>query len=358
MTIIREAVRTTRSRGARLGRVLVAYAFASMALSGCYVLHLARGQLDLINSQTPLAQAIRDERDPARKQLLAEVPLITGFAESVIGMEPSESYAGYYAVQREWLTLVLSAAPKDALKPYTRWYPVAGRVPYRSYFDERRARRAQLQLEAQGYDTYLHKSPAYSTLGVFRDPVTTPMLDRRLPCPPPDHPNELDACRVAGLAETLIHELTHQHLYIRGKTNFNEQLASFVGRTGAIQYLMWRGLYDEALRARLQVAFDRQRSFEDYATQAASKLRLLYAGHSTASTKLAAREPIFAAVAQRGLSSFPDTVKEDWEPMNNARILQYVRYDRHSDVMGSLWKQAGTSWPRFWRLVQRRVRKA
>ncbi len=341
-----------RATGAQAAQLILAL-LASSALSGCYLLHLARGQLALVNEQKPLPQAIDEEPDLTRKLLLQEVPLVTRFAQSVIGMAPSESYVGYYAVDRSWLTLVVSAAPRDRLQPYTRWYPVAGRVPYRSYFDQARAEKAQRELQRKGYDTHLHRSPAYSTLGFFRDPVTSPMLDRRLPCPAPINPEVLDPCRIAGLAETLIHELTHQHLYVRGQTVFNEQLASFVGRMGAIQYLIWRGLYDEALRDRLQVAFTRQQSFEAYVAEAARELEHLYASDAPLSTKLAAREPIFARVVERALSSYPTSSKEDWEPMNNARILQYVRYDRAADPLAKLWQQAGSRWPRFWRLVKR-----
>jgi predicted aminopeptidase len=349
MNVTWQGLSATRARATRLTLALL----LSVSLAGCYVLHLAHGQLELINAQKPLPAAIRDETDLTRKQLLAEVPLITDFAEHVLGMNKSESYVGYYPLERDWLTLVLSAAPRDRLVPHTRWYPVAGRVPYRSFFDETRAKRAQRELEQDGYDTYLHHSPAYSTLGFFRDPVTTPMLERRLPCPAPADPTQLDACRIAGLAETLIHELTHQHLYVQGETNFNEQLASFVGRTGAIEYLVSRGLYDEALRARLQIAFARQQRFEEEVASVVRELSALYASDAVLSTKLAEREALFARIAQLGLSTFPESTREDWQPMNNARVLQYVRYVRRADTMDKLWQKASGRWPRFWQLVQR-----
>ncbi len=321
------------------------------ALGGCYVLHLAAGQLDQINAQQPLPVAIRDEPSPDRRQLLAEVPFITRFAVDVLRMEPTDSYVGYYAVPRDWLTLVLSAAPRDRLEPYTRWYPFAGRVPYRAFFDEARARRAQSQLESEGYDTLLHPSPAYSTLGAFRDPVTSPMLDDRLPCPPEASASALDSCRVAALAETLLHELTHQNLYVPGETDFNEQLASFVGRTGAIQYLASRGLYDEPLRQRLQVAFGRQQAFADYVAKAARELEALYASAAPLAEKLRLREPIFVRITERGLALFPDA-QRDALRFNNARVLQGLRYAQSAERLTDIWKNANGRWPRFWRLVR------
>jgi len=325
-------------------------------LPGCYLMHLAGGQLQLVNDQKPLARAIDEERDPMRKRLLEEVPSIRTFAREVLKMRESDSYVGYYAVERDWLTLILSAAPRDRLEPYTRWYPVAGRVPYRSFFDETRAKRAQAELEAAGYDTILHESPAYSTLGFFRDPVTSPMLDGRLPCPLPADPKVLDTCRLAGLAETLLHELTHQHLYLKGQTDFNEQLASFVARTAVIEYLAFRGLYDEALRARLQIAFDRQQAYADVVAEAGKELEALYALDIPLAEKLARREPVFARVKQRARELFPDS-RTLHQPVNNASLLQSLRYDRRAEALHALWKQADGRWGRFWPLVRERYQR-
>jgi predicted aminopeptidase len=317
-------------------------------LQSCYVAHLARGQLELVNNQVPLRKAVENEADPVRRALLAEVPLITWFAVHVVRMAPSESYVGYYEVaDREWLTLVLSAAPRDSLEPITRWYPFAGRVPYRSYFDEARAKRAQAELEAEGLDTYLHESPAYSTLGFFRDPITTPMLDSSLSCPVADKPDAVDPCRIAALAETLLHELTHQYRYVPGDTDFNEQLASFVGRTAAIQYLRYRGMYDEALGARLLEAYAKQEQYADQVILAAHELEAIYASDAPLTAKLARREPIFQKLTDTARAMFPgrEVMKT---PMNNARILQYLRYDRSADTFAPLWKSSGQSWADFW----------
>lgn len=313
--------------------------------TSCYVAHLARGQLDLVNAQVPLRKAVESEQDPVRRALLAEVPLITWFAVHVVQMTPSDSYVGYYAVDRDWLTLVLSAAPRDKLEPLTRWYPFAGRVPYRSYFDEPRAKRAQAELEAAGYDTYLHDSPAYSTLGFFRDPITTPMLEGGLSCPAPEKATELDPCRIAGLAETLLHELTHQYRYVPGETDFNEQLASFVGRTAAVAYLRYRGLYDEALGARLLVAYEKQERFADEVGVVAKELDALYASDLPLSDKLVRRQPLFEKLNQTAATLFPER-----EPvtMNNARILQYLRYDRSAETFAKLWTTSNQSWSDFW----------
>jgi len=329
----------------------LALTLACLLSGGCYVLHLAGGQLSLVNDQIPLRRAIQQERDSTRRALLAEVPHITEFAVRHLGMDPSKSYVGYYPVDRDYLTLILSASERDSLTPVTRWYPFAGRVPYRSFFDRGRAEAAQHALEADGYDTYLHESPAYSTLGFFRDPITSPMLDDKLPCPPPTNPEGLDGCRVATLAETVLHELTHQQHYRPGDTDFNEQLASFVGRTGAIEYLVSRGLYDAELRARLTAGYAHQERFHTEVAKAVVELRQLYAQDIPLNDKLAQRAPIFEHLSARALVLFPERKPEEVR-MNNARVLQYVRYDRSSVTFRKLFDRAEQQWARFWPLVE------
>ena len=95
-----------------------------------------------------------------------------------------------------------------------------GTVPYRGYFDLKRAKKERDALEAKGYDTYLRSVSAYSTLGWFSDPVLSSMLHYR----------------DADLASLVIHEMTHATVWIPGDINFNESLASFVGDAGAILF--------------------------------------------------------------------------------------------------------------------------
>ena len=162
----------------------------------------------------------------------------------------------------------------------------------------------------------------------------------------------MDRCRLFGLAETLIHELTHQHLYVPGDTDFNEQLASFVGRRGAIEYMVRHGGYDEALRERLRVAFGRQRAFAAQVVTTRDALEALYASDLSLQQKRQRRAPIFDALAERATQLYPGTTRADW-PVNNAHMLQYLRYDRDARGMRELWRRAGGSWALFWELLER-----
>jgi predicted aminopeptidase len=79
-------------------------------------------------------------------------------------------------------------------------------------------------LRKQGYDTDYNPAGGWSTLGFFRDPVLSGMLRRNK----------------GQLAELIIHELTHATVYKKGQVDFNENLATFVGEQGALQFLKSR----------------------------------------------------------------------------------------------------------------------
>jgi predicted aminopeptidase len=90
-------------------------------------------------------------------------------------------------------------------------------MPYRGYFNLAAAKKTEEKLKSQGFDTFVRGVVAYSTLGWFSDPLTTPMLSLA-----PHH-----------LVETLIHEVIHTHLFIRDEVDFNEGVATFLGIWGA-----------------------------------------------------------------------------------------------------------------------------
>jgi len=70
----------------------------------------------------------------------------------------------------------------------------------------------------------VRKVDAFSTLGFTRDPVYS-FMEKYSPY---------------ELASTIIHEQTHATLWVKGQVDFNEELANFVGETGALQWIALR----------------------------------------------------------------------------------------------------------------------
>jgi predicted aminopeptidase len=147
------------------------------------------------------------------------------FASESIGLKANKSFTTYSQLDRDTLVLVLSGAYRDRLASYTWWFPIVGSVPYKGYFDFAAAKAAAKTMNDAGYDVYLRPSPAFSTLGWFNDPLLSTSL----------------GADTIDLANTVIHELTHNTFYAGGQAVFNESFANFVGARGSAWFFRSRG---------------------------------------------------------------------------------------------------------------------
>ena len=156
----------------------------------------------------------------ATRQKLELVRSVRTFAADVLELDVSDSYTTFSRVDRDTLLMVVTAAPKVSFTPYTWWFPVVGRVPYKGFFDPEDALGEADRLQDLGYDTAVRPSGAFSTLGWFNDPLLSTVLRY----------DDL------SLASTVIHEVTHNTTFIEGQVAFNESFANFVGDVGAAEY--------------------------------------------------------------------------------------------------------------------------
>ena len=225
-------------RGRRVA-ALAAWVAIGLSLGGCatgYVVRAAYEESKLLWRREPIATALRsDALDAATRAKLELVLAVRQFADAQLGLRVGGSYSSYAVVDGSQVLHVVSAAPRDRLVPYTWWFPIVGRVPYRGYFDPADAEALAAELRWEGYDTLVRPAIAFSTLGWFDDPLPSTLLQQ-------------DEAR---LAETVIHELTHNTLYVPSAAAFNESFATYVGLRGAEQFFAARG---DAARAALCAA--------------------------------------------------------------------------------------------------------
>jgi predicted aminopeptidase len=294
---------------------------AASACSPGYVLRGAWEEGKILGRRRPITQVIADQRTtPETRRKLELVLAARGFARDSLGLRTGDSYTLYAEKKSDTLATVLSAAYKDRFRARTWWFPIVGSVPYKGYFHEADARREAATLEAQGFDTYMRPTSAFSTLGWFNDPVLSTLL-------------RYDE---VSLGNTVIHELLHNTYFAAGKISFNESLANFVGGRGAIEMFCRRDGPDAPTCRRARDDWDDDLVFGFFMGELIHDLESLYARTDiTREQKLALRDEVFARAQRQFAHEVRPRLKVNTfgsftrEPLNNATLIsRRIYYDR------------------------------
>jgi predicted aminopeptidase len=264
------------------------------------------------------------------RQKLRVVLAARAYARDSIGLRAKESFTTFSQLEKDTLVLLLSAAYRDRLEPYTWWFPIVGRVPYKGYFDFDAAKRTARQFYLDGYDVSLRPSDAFSTLGWFNDPLLSTSLKR----------DSLD------LVNTVIHELTHNTFYAPGSAAFNESFASFVGARGAAAFFRSRAQPAAALRVDAHAAHEKLLGASW--TVRARTLDSAYAAHRDSRTaRIAARDTVYlraraslvAVIAPRFKTVSPRYAER--VPLDNASLLAHRVYAKNLELFDSVYAREG-----------------
>lgn len=299
--------------------------------TACYLSRGAWEEGKILARRQPIADLVASRRtDPAVRQKLALVLAARQYAKDSIRLKTEESFTTYSKLDRDTLVLVLSAAYRDKLEAYTWWFPIVGRVPYKGFFDFDEARKAAKSFYDRGFDVALRPSPAFSTLGWFNDPLVSTTLSR----------DSLD------LANTVIHEVTHNTFYAPGKAVFNESFASFVGARGAAAFFRSRGSPDAA--ARVDAEWQDDKILGDFWTQLASSIDSAYAEHpDSKSARIEARDSVYARARRALVSEIGPrlhTVSPFYVqrvPLDNASLLARRVYAKDLDLFDQVYAREG-----------------
>src|SRR5712691_4326036 len=293
-----------------------------VGLSGCgigYLWHVTVGQATILLHQRPVEEVLHDaRRTPQEQHKLRLILEVRSFAITHLDLHESKSYTTFVQLERPYVSYNLSAAASDAFTPYVWRFPILGSMPYKGFFDEDYALREQHALEQQGYDTYLRGVRAYSTLGYFTDPILSSML----------------AYDDVFLINTIIHEMLHQTVWIKGSVSFNESLANFVGEHGTLAYLAQRYGADAPAYQRYRDQRADALVFEEYIRALIERLEALYHEPISRAEKLRRRAQIFT----EAVTAYPDVFSRmktpdyhtffERQPLNNAVLLAFRVYHR------------------------------
>jgi predicted aminopeptidase len=291
--------------------------------TGRYLARAAWEEGRILSRRRPIPAVIADPATtPAQRAKLRLVLAARAFAADSLGLRAKASFTTYTRLDRDTLVMVLSAAYRDRLEAYTWWFPIVGDVPYKGFFDFAAAERAAAALRNDGFDAYVRPSPAFSTLGFFSDPVMSTSLGE-------------DS---VSLANTVIHELTHNTFYPANQAVFNESFANFVGSRGAAVFFRSRG--DSAHAALAEARWADDTVLGGFWAQVYSSLDSAFrANPGSRSARLAAREAIFAAARQRLATDVAPRIKTF-----NAAYLARLRLDNAALLA---WRIYYTDLPAF-----------
>lgn len=316
-------------------RVTTLTALLTCALSACSPTYVARAgyeEAKILSRRTPIEKVIADPRTDERTRDKLELVLqARSFAHGALGLAAAKNYTSYSRLDSDTLALVLSAAPSDRFTPYTWWFPIVGRVPYKGFFSLKSAEKVAAKLKKQGYDTYIRPTSAFSTLGWFSDPVLSTML-------------KYDD---VGLFATIVHELTHSTLFIPSQVTFNESFANFVGDRGAVDYFC-KLEGDDGARCRTASAQWRDDLlFSRYLGRLIPDLESVYNRTDLSrEEKDSLRQEVYARNQRQFLEEFGDEISPGYRrlieyPLNNARLVGTRLYYHRLDLFEAILQRHG-----------------
>lgn len=304
------------------------------SLSACspgYVLRAAWEEARILSKSRPIDEVLSDPQLASETRGKLELVVAArSFAARELRLDVGDSYTSYADIGRDTLALVLSASPMDRLTAHTWWFPIVGRVPYKGFFSREAAEAARLELERQRLDTYLRPTSAFSTLGWLPDPLLSTALRE-------------DS---VALVETVIHEVTHNTLFISGEVKFNESLANFVGSVGAIEFFCGRadaGPACELARSRWHDTLQ----MSEFLDRLWTDLESLYAEGLPLDSLAPRRAALLALAAARFTTEYaptlrtPDFERFDATRLNNASLIARHLYYHRLPIFQRLYECTG-----------------
>tara|TARA_R110002096_G_scaffold295939_3_gene490325 strand:+ start:5151 stop:6194 length:1044 start_codon:yes stop_codon:yes gene_type:complete len=227
-----------------------------------YGIQQASGQVKIIWNTEKIAELKKDSS--ISDSLLKKFELIDqirNFASDSLGLEVGTNYTTFYDQKGEAILWNVTASKAFKIEAYKWCFPIAGCFPYKGFFNKERASAEKKKLDQLGYDTELSEVSAWSTLGILSDPVLSSMFNRS----------------VGKLAELIIHESTHATIYLKDSIEFNENLANFIGKKGADNFLIATYGKESTERKSYKEQLEKNEIFKSYMRKAIVKLKSNYA---------------------------------------------------------------------------------
>jgi predicted aminopeptidase len=297
------------------------------ACSPAYVARSAAGHAGLLWRRRSIEKTVADPATPPELRRKLRLALdVRRFAFERLALTRSRVYETWTPVPGEAVTWLVEASARTRLERHPFRFPFVGEFPYKGYFRRDLAKAEAAELEKQGLDAAVFGASAYRTPFIISDPLPETLL------------RDSDG----GLAETLIHELTHGTVYFKNQSDFDEAVAVWAGARGAELFLTERYGADSPEMAEWKEDKERGEKYDAFYAELRARLQAVYEGPGSDADKLERRKPVFdwarAEAKARGLEA-PAT-------LNNAVVLAHDLYAPDPAPFESLYAEMGRDWPK------------
>lgn len=279
-----------------------------------------------MSQRKPISEVLLEKKlAPARLEQIKQVQSIRKYAQEKLKLPKNNSYTSYVDLKRDAISWNVIATPKHAVTPIKTCLPFIGCTSYLMYFSKARAELEAEKHKKQGHDVHIIASPAYSTGGVFDDPIVSTMLEGG----------------ISSIAQVVFHELAHQRLYRKNDSAFNEAFASTISEEGTRRWLKEQHpkkvkAYDEYLQKKWQ--------FFNLLIATRQQLEKLYKNTKNINEKEEGKQKVFKQLFRKY-----SALKKSWggdkrfdkwfkkSPVNNAKLAVIgVYYQQVPDFIKQL----------------------
>ncbi len=305
--------------------------------AGCFLPYVTKQgyyQVKLLWGQQPISEALqRDAISHQQRENLKLILAIKDFATQDLAFLQNNNYT---TVNLQWNHTLYSVSGSKPLRfePYTWWFPIVGKVPYKGFFDKSDAIKEKARLTSKNLDVQMATVSGYSSLGYFQDPVWPQMLD--LP--------------TVFLVELIIHELAHATIYFKNQTDFNESFANAVGKIGALAFLKKHfGKKSQEYQSAILI-YDDEALYNTHMWQLYQQLEAIYKSEQSSIEKQTLKKQTisYSIATYRNIpfstSYFKNRILTG---INNASLMSFKRYHSEQNNFERLLSHCEHNWRKF-----------
>lgn len=306
-----------------------------------YLFHLGKEQSSIILSREKLEDSLENPNyDEIVKNKLKLIREARTFAIEKLALNKKGGFEYFSKLNRSAIGWNVSASKPLLFESYTWWFPFAGTVPYKGFFNKDMALKLERELKEEGYDTRIREIGGYSTLGWFSDPILSPQLSW------PNH-------RLVGL---VFHEMAHATAYLPGDTDLNESYASYVEDKGIeLFYKSLEGIQSENLK-KFQTEKDIKKKSIKLLKKYADTLDAVYKSDLSDSEKLKIKKEKISEFKKEVFEQklipegkYQEFLKREW---NNEDFLGALRYNSGETNFEHLFANSNSDFEIFHKKVR------